>query len=83
MVDAGSLEHTADPGDPDVNSAFRVRNLHGAIQVPAETAAAVNGQVVLLVDTEIGSRWAMTVAGRELRRAGAAEVLPFALALRA
>lgn len=83
MTDAGSLDYTADPGDPDVNSAFRVRNLHGAIQVPAETAAAVNGQVVLLVDTEIGSRWAMTVAGRELRRAGAAEVLPFALALRA
>ena len=83
MTDAGSLDYTADPGDPDVNSAFRVRNLHGAIQVPSETAAAVNGQVVLLVDTEIGSRWAMTVAGRELRRTGAAEVLPFALALRA
>jgi ATP-dependent DNA helicase RecQ len=37
---------------------------------------------VLLVDTEIGSRWAMTVAGRALRQAGAAAVLPFALALR-
>lgn len=82
MVDAGMLALTRDPGTPDVNSAFRVKNLHGAFTVTPETAAAVEGQVVLLVDTEIGSRWAMTVAGRELRRAGARVVLPFALALR-
>ncbi|MGO2516063.1 MAG: RecQ family ATP-dependent DNA helicase [Corynebacterium variabile] len=82
MVDAGSLTLTRDPGSPDVNSAYRVRNLDGAFEVPAETAAAVQGQVVLLVDTEIGSRWAMTVAGRALRLAGARAVLPFALALR-
>ncbi|WP_297008243.1 RecQ family ATP-dependent DNA helicase [uncultured Corynebacterium sp.] len=82
MVDAGTLSLTHDPGTPEVNSAFRVRNLAGAFSVPPETAAAVAGQVVLLVDTEIGSRWAMTVAGRELRLAGATAVLPFALALR-
>ena len=82
MVDAGSLTLTRDPGSPDVNSAFRVRNLDGAFEVSPETADAVNGQVVLLVDTEIGSRWAVTVAGRALRRAGAAAGLPFALALR-
>jgi ATP-dependent DNA helicase RecQ len=39
--------------------------------------------VVLLVDAEVVSRWSLTMAGRELRRAGAAAVLPFALALRA
>lgn len=82
MVDAGSLELTRDPGTPDVNSAFRVKNLAGAFVVSPGTAAAVEGKVVLLVDTEVGSRWAMTVAGRELRRAGATAVLPFALALR-
>ena len=38
---------------------------------------------VLLVDDLADSRWTMTVAGRELRRAGAAGVLPFALALTA
>jgi ATP-dependent DNA helicase RecQ len=38
---------------------------------------------VLLVDDLADSRWTMTVAGRELRRAGATAVLPFALALTA
>jgi ATP-dependent DNA helicase RecQ len=38
---------------------------------------------VLLVDDLADSRWTMTVAGRELRRAGAGAVLPFALALTA
>ena len=38
---------------------------------------------VLLVDDLADSRWTMTVAGRELRRAGAPAVLPFALALAA
>ncbi len=82
MTDAGPLSYTRDPGSPDVNSAYRVQNLHGAFNVDPATAEAVDGQVVLLVDTEIGSRWAMTLAGRELRKAGARAVLPFALALR-
>jgi ATP-dependent DNA helicase RecQ len=38
---------------------------------------------VLLVDDLADSRWTVTVAGRELRRAGAAAVLPFVLALTA
>ena len=38
---------------------------------------------VLLVDDLADSRWTMTVAGRELRRAGAVAVLPFAIALTA
>ena len=38
---------------------------------------------VLLVDDLVDSRWTLTVAARELRRAGATAVLPFALALRA
>jgi ATP-dependent DNA helicase RecQ len=82
MTDGGQLEFTRDPGSPEVNSAYRVRNLHNAFRVPADTASAIEGRAVLLVDTEIGSRWAVTVAGRELRRAGARSVLPFALGLR-
>jgi ATP-dependent DNA helicase RecQ len=38
---------------------------------------------VLLIDDLADSRWTLTVAGRELRRAGAFAVLPFVLALRA
>jgi ATP-dependent DNA helicase RecQ len=37
---------------------------------------------VLLVDDRVDSGWTLTIAARELRRAGASEVLPFALALR-
>jgi ATP-dependent DNA helicase RecQ len=36
---------------------------------------------VLLVDDLVDSRWTMTVAARALRLAGAAGVLPFALAV--
>ena len=42
--------------------------------------AAVDGPV-LLVDDLVSSRWTLTVAGRALRQAGAAGVLPFALAV--
>ncbi len=83
MTDAGDLDLKHDPGSPDVNSAFRVRGLDQAFGVSPELAQAVAGQVVLLVDAEVVSRWSLTMAGRELRRAGAAAVLPFALALRA
>ena len=48
-----------------------------------ERLAAAGSAPVLLVDDLADSRWTMTVAGRELRRAGAAAVLPFALALTA
>jgi ATP-dependent DNA helicase RecQ len=56
------------------------------IVVGPELAARLDeagGKPVLLVDDLADSRWTMTVAGRELRRAGAAGVLPFALALTA
>lgn len=83
LIDAGDLQLLHDPGTPDSNSAYRLRGLHDAFFVPEPVAQAVAGQVVLLVDTEVVSRWTMTIAGRELRLAGAKEVLPFALALRA
>lgn len=73
LVDGGPT------GQPGGNSAFRVAGVWdrfsaASVDVPAGT--------VLLVDDRVDSGWTLTVAARELRRAGAAEVLPFALALR-
>jgi ATP-dependent DNA helicase RecQ len=84
----GPLEWGADRpdgplGEPGGNSAFRLAGLWGAFAVPnpmSERLAALGRGPVLLVDDLIDSRWTITVAGRELRRAGASAVLPFALA---
>ncbi|HEY6592810.1 MAG TPA: DEAD/DEAH box helicase [Asanoa sp.] len=67
------------------NSAQRVRALHGALELPADLAAAAAalGGPVLLVDDLIDSGWTMTMAARDLRAAGAPAVLPLALALSA
>ena len=66
------------------NSAQRVRALHGAFVVTPQQSAALaelSDAVVLLVDDQVDTGWTMALAARELRRAGAAAVLPFALAL--
>ena len=72
-------------GQPGGNSAFRLAGVWGRIGVGEELRsrlASVDGPV-LLVDDLADSRWTVTVAGRELRRAGARSVLPFVLALTA
>ncbi|MFF2271833.1 DEAD/DEAH box helicase [Agromyces sp. NPDC058136] len=66
-------------GQPGGNSAFRLARVWGrfsaaGLEVPAGP--------LLLVDDLADSRWTLTIAARELRLAGAVEVLPFALALR-
>jgi ATP-dependent DNA helicase RecQ len=78
----GALESLAGGpmGEPGGNSAFRLSSVWerfgvGGLQIPV-------GQPILLVDDMVDSRWSITVAGRELRRAGASAVLPFAAALR-
>ncbi|MFF1877174.1 RecQ family ATP-dependent DNA helicase [Leifsonia sp. NPDC058230] len=78
----GSLDMLAGgpTGGPGGNSAFRLASVWerfgvGGLQLPV-------GQPVLLVDDVVDSKWSITVAGRELRRAGASAVLPFAAALR-
>jgi ATP-dependent DNA helicase RecQ len=65
------------------NSAQRVRVLHGAFAVPPEVSGVLAGLggPVLLVDDYVDSGWTMALVGRELRSAGAAEVLPLALAV--
>ncbi|GAB3705319.1 RecQ family ATP-dependent DNA helicase [Mariniluteicoccus flavus] len=67
------------------NSAYRLASVWDRFVVPpalTERLSALPGPV-LLVDDRVDSRWTLTVAGRELRRAGAPAVLPFALALQA
>lgn len=66
-------------GQPGGNSVFRLAGLWGRLDA---ARLEVPSGPVLLVDDLVDSRWTMTVAARELRRAGATAVLPFALALR-
>ncbi len=85
LEDLGSLDLVdgGPSGGPGGNSAFRLAGVWGRFAVPAETArrlAGLDGAPVLLVDDLVESRWSLTVAARELRRAGAGAVLPFALA---
>jgi ATP-dependent DNA helicase RecQ len=65
------------------NSVQRLAAVYGAFTVPVPMARDLEElhAPVLLVDDVVTSGWTMTVAARELRRAGAAQVLPLALAL--
>ena len=83
LIDGGELLQVHDHGSPEVNSAFRVKDLYDAFVVPPAIEEAVAGKAVLLVDDEVVSRWTMAIGARLLRQAGATAVLPFALALRA
>ncbi|MBF0815261.1 ATP-dependent DNA helicase RecQ [Microbacterium paludicola] len=74
-----ALDPAAPAGRPGGNSAFRVADLHGRLDT---TGLQVPAGPVLLVDDLADSRWTLTLASRELRRAGATAVLPFTLALR-
>ena len=89
IADTGRMHHLGTIGRPGhapttrTNSAQRVRRLHDAFPVDAGLATELKGlgeTPVLLVDDLIDSGWTAALAGRELRRAGAAAVLPFALA---
>ncbi|MFC6090661.1 RecQ family ATP-dependent DNA helicase [Saccharothrix sp. BKS2] len=62
------------------NSAQRLAGLVREVSGP--DLSGVDGPV-LLVDDRVDTGWTMTVAARELRRAGATAVLPFALAVTA
>ncbi|MGY1751396.1 RecQ family ATP-dependent DNA helicase [Modestobacter sp. SYSU DS0511] len=80
------LAHGGPTGGPGGNSAFRLAGVWQRIVVGPdlrEQLARLGDAPVLLVDDLADSRWTMTVAGRELRLAGAGAVLPFALALSA
>lgn len=72
----------AEPGRHDLNSAQRLAGIVRRLELPPGVAAAVADRTVLLVDDSTDSGWTLTVAARLLRRAGAAAVLPFVLAVR-
>ena len=67
-------------GEPGGNSVFRLAGLWDRFDASGLDLPA---GPVLLIDDLAESRWTLTVASRELRRAGATAVLPFTLALRA
>ncbi len=65
------------------NGAQRVRALIDSFSVSPEQRSRLDGAAVLLVDDYVDTGWTMALAGRELRLAGAEEVLPMALAVQA
>jgi len=77
LVDGGAR------GEPGGNSAFRLAGVWGSVAVGPALGGLVGGipGPVLLVDDLVSSRWTLTVAARELRRAGAPAVLPLVLAI--
>ncbi|CAD6002251.1 RecQ family ATP-dependent DNA helicase [Agreia sp. COWG] len=82
----GSLDLVGGGPDdaPGGNSVYRLSSVWQRFEVGSalrDDLDSLAGRPVLLVDDLVDSRWTMTVAGRELRRAGAGTVLPFALAL--
>ncbi len=84
LIDLGDLDLVdgGPVGERGGNSAFRLAGVYGRIAVSEQLTEGIAeaGGPILLVDDLVDSRWTISTAGRELRRAGAAAVLPFALA---
>lgn len=83
FLGALQLDQEVPRGSHGGNSAYRLAEVWGRFSVPPEIAQALREQPqpsILLVDDLVDSRWTLTVAARELRLAGATNVLPFALA---
>ena len=74
---------SVEPGQGAMNSAQRVAAVgrRFRLDVPSSDDRPLEGQRVLLVDDLVATGWTMTLAARAVRRAGATEVLPLALAL--
>lgn len=81
MADLGELPHRRASSSGRSNGAQRVAAVHRAYLLPEEIKAQLPGQTVLLVDDFIDTGWTMAELARQLTGAGAAAVLPFALAL--
>jgi ATP-dependent DNA helicase RecQ len=79
----GEIQRTdAPPVDTAGNSTHRWRAAQAALRLDPELGERVAsaGGPVLLVDDLTDTGWTLTVAAQLLREAGAAAVLPFALA---
>ncbi|MBJ8346815.1 ATP-dependent DNA helicase RecQ [Antrihabitans sp. YC2-6] len=78
LRDLGTLRERPDhPPVSAANSAYRVAGLVDAWDVP--DLSGISGPI-LLVDALTDTGWTLTMAARDLRRAGADAVLPLALA---
>jgi ATP-dependent DNA helicase RecQ len=82
LVEGGAVRRVSQrrPQEELHNAAHKLANVVGAFEVPPDVAEAIRDRVVLLVDDVWDSGWTSTWVARLLREAGAAEVLPFALA---
>ena len=77
----GTVRGDGPAGRHDINSAQRLAGVVRRLRLDLSPAALAGlpGKRVLLVDDRLDSGWTLAVAARELRLAGAAEVLPFVL----
>jgi len=82
LTDLGVLRYRADHRPVTAaNSAFRVAALYDAwVGLDSGQRVDLSGGPVLLIDDFTDTGWTLTMAARQLRQAGAAAVLPFALA---
>ncbi|MCW2685847.1 MAG: ATP-dependent helicase, RecQ-like protein [Mycobacterium sp.] len=81
LTNLGTLRYAPDHRPLTANnSAYRVAALNDSWLDPDPSAISALSGPVLLVDDVADTGWTLTMAARALRRAGAAEVLPFALA---
>jgi ATP-dependent DNA helicase RecQ len=81
LTDLGTLQYAPERRPVTAaNSAYRVAALYGSWVAPDPAVIAAAGGPVLLVDDLSDTGWTLTMAARVVRAAGAAEVLPFAVA---
>jgi ATP-dependent DNA helicase RecQ len=81
LTDLGAVAHRGRSSTGRTNSALRLRDVWDSYEVADTLADQLTGQPVLLVDDVVDTGWTCTVVARLLRRAGAGEIYPFALAL--
>ena len=81
LTNLGTLRYAPDRRPVTAaNSAYRVAALAESWVDPDPAVLSEVVGPVLLVDDIADTGWTLTMAARQLRRAGASEVLPFALA---
>lgn len=81
LTNLGTLRYAPDRRPVTAaNSAYRVAALADSWVDPDPAVLSELAEPVLLVDDIADTGWTLTMAARQVRRAGAIEVLPFALA---
>lgn len=75
------VDPSVGPDRGATNSAQRVAAVHRRCALRLDDPAAVDGRRVLLVDDRVVTGWSLTLGAAALHAAGAAAVLPLALAI--